>query len=476
MPFMKPQADPNTGVSPINGVAPPRTRTSASLKIEIKNFGPISKGKITLKPLTIFMGHNNSGKSYAAVLIHSILSAVNRTFPAPGSPGGTGAGPASAVYEKFQHDITNAMSNKGSTGSIIPPRLAARMRRHICNDLFGRAVEESITGCFGSRARALVQRGHRSAGVKVGTGDGFSVSISNRIVTRFGAGVDLARDPDPRATSKLLAALKEMGSKNKERPVPVGMLVARAISDSVAARARVAGTPASSFYLPAAPLAGTDEPGAQGFQSGLVSGMIPPRGRDAGFGGLASKMEAELLDGRLDLGRGTGGRHEAHYQSGGMRIPLYAASSTVSGVAPLSLYLRRLAVPGLLVMEEPEAHLHPSSQVVLAKYIVRMVRAGFYVLVSTHSPVMVDVFGTYMRSSAVNPGFRRRIGLDPGDYLGVDEVAPYKFTGAAGGGYEIKRIRTDMEDGIPQDEYIRVIEGIYRGMARLERRLREQRG
>lgn len=470
---MKPQACQNVEEAAINRAILHGTQTKAGLRIEIRNFGPISKGRITLRPLTIFMGPNNSGKSYASMLIHSILSAVNRTFPASGMPRGTGAGPASPIYEKFQHDITNAVRN---AGPVIPTGLAARMRRHICNNMFDKAVEESITVCFGSRARALVQRGRRSASVKVGTGDGFSVLISNRITTRFGAGVNLARDPDPRATGELMASLKEMAPKNNGRAVPAGMLVARAIAGSVAARARVAGAPASSFYLPAAPPAGTDGPGAQGLQSGLASGMRPPGERGAVFGRLASKMEEELLGGRLDLGSGTGGKHEAHYRSGGMRIPLYAASSTVSGMAPLLIYLRRLAVPGLLVMEEPEAHLHPSSQVVLAKYIVRMVRAGLHVLVSTHSPVMVDVFGTYMRSSAVDPGFRRKIGLDPGDYLGVDEVAPYKFTGSAGGGYEIKRIRTDMADGIPQDEYIRVIEGIYRGMARLERRLREQRG
>ena len=51
------------------------------LKIEVEDFGPISGGRISLKPLTLFIGPNNSGKSYAAMLIHSIFEAYTMTFP-----------------------------------------------------------------------------------------------------------------------------------------------------------------------------------------------------------------------------------------------------------------------------------------------------------------------------------------------------------------------------------------------------------
>ena len=60
------------------GVHERRHRNRKSVKIDLnmdlENFGPIKKGEIKLRPLTIFIGPNNSGKSYAAMLIHSILS------------------------------------------------------------------------------------------------------------------------------------------------------------------------------------------------------------------------------------------------------------------------------------------------------------------------------------------------------------------------------------------------------------------
>jgi len=47
------------------------------MEVEIENFGPISSGKINIRPLTVFIGPNNSGKSYTAMLIHSIFESLS---------------------------------------------------------------------------------------------------------------------------------------------------------------------------------------------------------------------------------------------------------------------------------------------------------------------------------------------------------------------------------------------------------------
>ena len=51
--------------------------------IHIKDFGPVSDAKITLRPLTVFVGPNNSGKSYTATLIHSIISSYRNDLSHP---------------------------------------------------------------------------------------------------------------------------------------------------------------------------------------------------------------------------------------------------------------------------------------------------------------------------------------------------------------------------------------------------------
>ena len=63
----------------------------------------------------------------------------------------------------------------------------------------------------------------------------------------------------------------------------------------------------------------------------------------------------------------------------------------VSELAPLILFLKYLVRPGdLLILEEPESHLHPAAQRRLARGIVRLVNAGVKVLITTHSETFVS--------------------------------------------------------------------------------------
>ncbi|MXV74988.1 ATP-binding protein, partial [Candidatus Poribacteria bacterium] len=40
--------------------------------INVKNFGPIEEAEIDLRPLTVFVGESNTGKTYLATLIYTL--------------------------------------------------------------------------------------------------------------------------------------------------------------------------------------------------------------------------------------------------------------------------------------------------------------------------------------------------------------------------------------------------------------------
>ena len=47
-------------------------KNSETLELEVANFGPIARAKIDLRPLTVFVGPSNTGKSYLAILIYAL--------------------------------------------------------------------------------------------------------------------------------------------------------------------------------------------------------------------------------------------------------------------------------------------------------------------------------------------------------------------------------------------------------------------
>ena len=48
-----------------------------NLQLKVTNFGPIVKAEIDLRPLTVFVGPSNTGKSYLAMLIYVLHRSFN---------------------------------------------------------------------------------------------------------------------------------------------------------------------------------------------------------------------------------------------------------------------------------------------------------------------------------------------------------------------------------------------------------------
>lgn len=78
--------------------------------------------------------------------------------------------------------------------------------------------------------------------------------------------------------------------------------------------------------------------------------------------GLEISLENNLLGGAIHLDSSEAGYPTFTYRPRGWTddLPLMRASSMVSELAPVVLYLRYVVEPGtVLIIEEPEAHLHP---------------------------------------------------------------------------------------------------------------------
>lgn len=105
------------------------------------------------------------------------------------------------------------------------------------------------------------------------------------------------------------------------------------------------------------------------------------------FAELSEELQ-ELLSGKLVVGKGG----DIDYQGqDGHKIPLALTAMGISNIGLIELLIRNNIIRrgSFLIIDEPEAHLHPKWQVVLMDVLYKIARAGANVIVATHSIDMV---------------------------------------------------------------------------------------
>jgi predicted ATPase len=128
----------------------------------------------------------------------------------------------------------------------------------------------------------------------------------------------------------------------------------------------------------------------------------------------------------------------------------------VGELAPLDLWMQRLLRPGdWLIIDEPEAHLHPENQRLIAQVLVRLVRASVRVICPTHSSTILHQVSNHILAARLDPDVREAAGLTEDDFIHPDEVAVYLFQPKRDGAH-VEPVEVNPEWGISEDEFIRV--------------------
>lgn len=116
---------------------------------------------------------------------------------------------------------------------------------------------------------------------------------------------------------------------------------------------------------------------------------------------LAELLERQVLGGTIDLKPEPEPGREIRFkpdENSSLRIAI--TSSMIKELTPLVLYLRYLAMPDeLLVIDEPEMNLHPEAQAKLIEFLAMLVNAGLNVLVTTHSPYIIDHLANLIKAA-----------------------------------------------------------------------------
>lgn len=398
-------------------------------KLVVDGLGRIGHAEIEARPLLLFVGGNNTGKTYLASLMWGLLSLSGELPVAHG--------------EAFQRCV-----------AWIEGRFARREQEpsfEITPEVHADLVQ-IINDTLRDRGATLAERAFNRTGFQIGKIELRDVVAPGGGALRIGtlAGLPSIWTPTqfggaPADIIDHLAKLRVLGGLGGDRatfsrrqvssgPVflPASrtgfMLTYRALAQQLVGDALIKSAPAGG-RIPDLTAPTID------FLTRLI-GLRPEAG--------AYPEEAAFLEGaiggRFSL-RSDVGLNEVLYEhaEGEPALPMQLSSSLVTELAPIILTLRHLAGYRVLIIEEPEAHLHPALQRRLAQGIVRLVRQGLHVWITTHSENLCQQINNFMKLGA-HPRrgeMRLKYGYGESDYLTPEDLGGYQFEADPASGHTI---------------------------------------
>ena len=483
-------------------------------QLAVKDFGPIAEASVKVRPLTVFIGPSNTGKSYLAILMY----ALHRCFG--GFPRLMGwrtfqfreAMQPKASIRKSLTDWLSKVAVQGGSLPALPTDVAAHLRSRLEQAKgLDRLLEQEICRCFGVESPAdLIRRSSPHADTRVDlrisqAADAQEVRYQlefGRNGTRLSGQLPETMLPPRISPTEARDRLLDTGTGEDDDELErLFIRFARSLFASL-----VQPLWKNAYYLPAdrtgvmhshqvvvstliqnATTAGLrpshDVPMLSGVLADFLSHLINiSRGRPPHRNGVETRLERGLLNGTVRLDSTETGYPVFAYRPSGWKddLPLMRASSMVSELAPVVLYLRHLVEPGdVLIIEEPEAHLHPAMQAAFAQELARLVRSGVRIILTTHSDWFLEQIGNLVRLSGLPEGRRQDIaGIEDVDVaLRPDEVGAWLFKPRKRPkGSLVEEVKLDPDTGLYPTDYDKVSETLYNQSATIFNRMQEGKG
>ena len=469
-----------------------------NVEIAIKNFGPIAEANIDLRPLTVFVGPSNTGKTYFATLIyalHGILDGFPRipllnfaglSFAKMMSNSGNSVN-LIALEEEIRESIQNIKTNSQVFKfSDLPQRTREDVRSGLKDqNVFSREIEH----CFNLESVSKLLKSTKLASnemsicltVSESSQDLWTIKIQNSSV---GISVDEQVNENILIQSEEEEVFKKSRYMWKDEPFPY-------IEYFKVFRSPDKNKNQQRYYLPAS-RSGIMEcyrVVASSIMGYAVRGAIPTlpavigdfmmqlivyednsQSDNTTIAAIVDILESKMLAGKIIPKHSPAGYPDFFYQAQEIKdgIRLDQASSMVSELAPLALFLRSGIKSGdTLIIEEPEAHLHPGAQADMAVILARLVRAGVRVIITTHSDWLLEEI-----SNLTLEGLLGEETDEPASWLLPDEIGVWHFQKDK----PVEEIPFHPREGISPEDYEDVAEGLYNRSVNLQQRFEKKKG
>lgn len=460
------------------------------MKISVSNYGPIAEAKdIELCPLTVFVGPSNTGKSYLAVLIYALFHSFEIRGFFPGlfyrrpriRTNLTLNFNTESIDENIDDCLKEIFNRTESTKfSCLPEELQKWTNKEI-SKVVSDNFHKEILRCMG-----ISQKGSDWPSKD------FNLDMEDKQKTltfkSFGEVPTMKIKNLDFAENSFRRLYRQMDRSSIPKEIKAEIFLGSILEGIFLSHNR-----AESFYLPAArtgimqshrAIAGAlvqraTFAGIENFSipalSGIVSDFLEEiilldtsETSTSNVKKVADEMEKNILHGSIKSESSESNQYPQFlYKQNGFEVPLLRSSSMVSELAPVVLFIKhRLKEDDLLIIEEPEAHLHPEAQRNIAKTVVHLIRAGVRVMVTTHSDYFLEQLGNYVRSSKLTEEQREKLTNDKFSFLKENEIGAYVFNQHESG-TTVERLHFDQENGLSPEDHNKVSSDLYNETAEI---------
>lgn len=400
------------------------------LELKIQNFGPIDEATIQVGRFTVFAGANNTGKTFVAKMLYSMLGTIN-------------ANPALVFFEAYASVIYRILElnrDFGAAGerakSII--RRALQKIDSLLREAASSRVGQNELDVFKSvqpeiiaeieamnthlqtlknnierdedRSEVLQLHGHIKDSI-----DNLEETLRNeKLVIAFGWAWKFSQNVSGNFQVYDISQLKGVSDSPLSFSVQGLGVLEEANQFEFSPDPQIVQNPQSfpkAFYLESQlywKLKNPLESIKLDSRSSVSLNGVPSYFYDVVVALRRQRVDHPFAEIRKGLHNAIGGKivlseaGDLEFQTSGGSFPISLTSAGVANMGMLALLIERGALEpdSFLFIDDPEANLHPAWQVEMAEFLFELARQGVHVVISTHSMTILKWLEVHLKKES----------------------------------------------------------------------------
>lgn len=394
--------------------------------LHVENFAKIKNASVKISPLMCFVGDNNSGKSYLMSLLWGILTLGKDIFPKSPSEGKTYKKCEIWLCENINQNIELSDEVIGYYISWFNDLLVSN-KKSLLSKIFNYGVEAEKIEIVNYRRKKKLEIRWEEMAERYSVTENYikfplQESYSKEQILRMNAYIcwNILMEGIAEPLYTPIVKGRRMGEPVYLPASRTGFMLtyAQLIENSL----QVSFSPASQENSSALTLPYVDF--LQLITKFETKNKLNKRNRE-----VVQYIEGQMTKGNITIKKDMIPVIKYRPDGTDEEIPLYVASSIVAEISPLLLLFKSDINFKTLIIEEPEAHLHPELEKKMAQLIIILVNSGIPVWITTHSDTIIQHINNMikLRKHVQVMDLMKEYGYTKTDLLNSDEVTMYQF-------------------------------------------------